>query len=400
MRPRAASAAALMLACSAAAAQHADAVQAPRSPAAVTDARADDPAVATERAALLGRAESALARGDTPGALDAFDRAAMMLHAPDTEMGLVRTYMQSGQYRRALAFCAHTADSHLEAPAAGALYAWLLRAGGQPAVAERVLDQTLSRSPTDPVSLKVRDEFKAPLPAASGLLLQAPHRMAPQTVKGSGVEVPEAAQVVSSGVLVANGTLALVPTASLAQARPKMLWVRNGLGQASEAWVDDSVGRRLDGPGVTVLRLATPLESDGTPAAASRDPFAGSPGFVLDYAAAQRATPAWPWLNQGFLGSNQGGTGLRRLGIGVPDGPHGGPVLDANGDLVGIALRGDAQDAVMLPASRWMRATIEAVQTPASVAVRAQAPRRAAPMAADEVYERGLRVALQLIVLR
>ena len=400
MLPRAVSAAMLALACSATALL-ASAAQAERSPAAITDARANDPVLAVARAALLERAESALARGDTPAALEAFEQAAMMLHAPDTEMGLVRTYLQAGQYRRALAFCAHTADSHLEAPAAAALYAWLLRAGGQAAVADRVLDQSLSRAPADPVSLQVHEAFKTRLPTASGLLLQTPHRMAPASVtEGLGLPIPEAARVVSSGVLIAGGTLALVPTASLAGRVPKLLWVRNGLGRASEASVDDEAGRTLQGSGVTVLRLATPLERDASPAPAAHDPFAGSPAFVLDYAAGESAAAAWPWLNPGFLGSNLNRGGLRRLGIEVPDGPHGGPVFDANGDLAGIALRGDAEGAVMLPVSQWRHATgVEAAQLQVAAAGATPAPRRMR-ISADEVYERALGVALQLIVPR
>src|SRR6516225_1593164 len=129
---------------------HAGAQEA-RSPAAITDFRVNDPALMDARAKLLARAEGELARGEVTAATDTFERAAMMLHAPDTEMGLVRAYMQAGQYRRALAFCAHVAGAHLESGPAGGLYAWLLRAGGQGKVADRVLRETIERLPQDPV---------------------------------------------------------------------------------------------------------------------------------------------------------------------------------------------------------------------------------------------------------
>ena len=122
------------------------AADAPRSAASITDFRVEDPVLMKERAAQLDAAEAALARGDTDAALAGFERAAGMLHAPDTEMGLVRSQMQAGQYRRALAFAAHTAGAHLEAPAASALYAWLLRVGGQEAYARQVLDAAAQRS--------------------------------------------------------------------------------------------------------------------------------------------------------------------------------------------------------------------------------------------------------------
>ncbi|CAN7155576.1 hypothetical protein LJR084_000177 [Variovorax sp. LjRoot84] len=374
----------------------------PRSPAAITDMRVLDTTRMEARSALLGRAESELVRGDIAAATDAFDRAALMLHAPDTEMGLVRTYMQAGQYRRALAFCAHTAGAHLESAPAGALYAWLLRAGGQAAFAERVLNETLARLPQDPVLIEARSALAKPLPVAAGPLLQTPHRMAPQGVMARGqAEIPEAARIVSSGVLINDGTLALVPSSAARSAASGTLWVRNGLGQTTRARIDgDASAQALEALGVTVLRLEAALDATGTQAVAARDPFAGSPGFALEYAAPGAAVAAWPWLRQGFLGSFQGNAGLRRLGIEVADGPHGGPVLDANGRLAGMALQGSEREAVMLPASRWRSLLEIAPATPSPSAVDPAAsarPSRAIPL--DEAYESGLRLALQLIAL-
>jgi hypothetical protein len=45
-----------------------------------------------ERNALLAQGEAALARSDTDAAQSAFERAALIQHAADTEMGLVRTW--------------------------------------------------------------------------------------------------------------------------------------------------------------------------------------------------------------------------------------------------------------------------------------------------------------------
>jgi len=83
-----------------------------------------------QRVALLARAQAELEHGDASAALDDFERAAMMLHAADAELGLIRAAMQDGQYRRALAFCAHTAGEHVDETDGGVLYAWLLRVGG------------------------------------------------------------------------------------------------------------------------------------------------------------------------------------------------------------------------------------------------------------------------------
>lgn len=376
----------------------------PRSAASITDFRVNDPAMMDARAAVLRRAESELAQGDTAAANETFDRAAMMLHAPDTEMGLVRTYMQAGQYRRALAFCAHTAGTHREAPSAGALYAWLLRAGGQGAFAERVLNETLARAPQDPVSLEVRRAFAQPRPLASGPLLQTPHRLAPQAVMAPGqAAVPDAARVVANGVLIRDGTLALVPNAAVRSVPSGMLWVRNGLGQTTQARIDET-SRTLEGLGVAVLRLDAALDPPPSQAVAPREPFAGSPGFAVEYAESGTATPAWPWMSQGFFGALQANGGLRRLGIDLADGPHGGPVLDAQGRLAGIALPGPEREAVVLPASRWQDLPgIAAGGAPPSqpdAASPAAPARPSATLPADQAYESGLRLALQVIALR
>ena len=97
-----------LVCCAATCVAHEPAPPPPRSVAAVMGPRvADDPAMA-ERAAVLRSAEAALARGEPTQAVNAFDRAALMLHSADAEMSLVRAYLQAGEYRRALAFCAPT----------------------------------------------------------------------------------------------------------------------------------------------------------------------------------------------------------------------------------------------------------------------------------------------------
>ena len=70
-----------------------------------------DAATFTERQRLLLQGEQALSRMQPSQALDLFDRAALMLHAADAEVALVRTHMQAGDYRRALAFAPRSACS-------------------------------------------------------------------------------------------------------------------------------------------------------------------------------------------------------------------------------------------------------------------------------------------------
>ena len=159
---------------------------------------------------------------------------------------------------------------------------------------------------------------------------------------------------------------------------------------------------------MTLLRLQEPLPAGAT-ALAPRDPFAGSPGFVIGYPAAADSAPAWPTLREGFLGAADGRQGLRKLGIAWPSALHGGPVFDAAGRLAGVSLRGaaqgaaapDPQGASMLPVSMFRalaQASSDLLPEPREPPANAAAlPGR---IAADAVYEQALRVALQVIVQR
>lgn len=351
--------------------------------------RHHDPALKDARAELLRRAEAELAGGDAQAASETFERAAMMLHAADTEMGLVRSYLQAGQYARALAFCAHTAGVHRESPAAVAVYAWLLRAGGQGVFAQRTLEQALQRAPQDAVVRETQRAFAAPLPVASAPLLQTPHRMAPQPVMlGGQAAPPPSARVVGGAVLAGEGALALVPLASLRDAAPDGLWLRNGLGQTTRARREPDAA--LEAQGVALLRLALPLDAGPAPALAPREPFAGSPGFAFQYAAQPDAQAAWPWLSQGFF-AGLPAQGRRRLGIDLPAGPDGGPVFDSQGRLAGMVLAGSDGGMFLFPTTRWPVADGSASTPPAPVAQKTAA--------AEQVYEHALHVALQLVAL-
>ena len=248
-------------------------------------AHGDEAAVAArmpQRVALLQRAQSELERGDATQALDDFERAAMMLHAGDAELGLIHAAMQDGQYRRALAFCAHTAGEHTDDAEGGTLYAWLLRIGGQEALARQVLADTRAHAPDDALALAVENAFTAAPPIAAGVLLQPPHRMAPWPVTHDATPPPASARFVSNGVLVDDGASALVPAHALERVTPARLWVRNGLGQTVAAELDrgDPASAAL-GLARLKLRAALPLaasrQADGHP------PFAGSPGYSMQF---------------------------------------------------------------------------------------------------------------------
>ncbi len=338
-----------------------------------------------ERSALLARGEASLARGNVEAALGAFERAALMQHAADTEMALVRAYMQGGEYRRAVSFSAHTAGAHRQVIAGAVLYAWLLSQGGQHDAAQRLLDTAAQAHSPDPLLREARHLIATPAELPRGELVQPPVRLAPYSV---GVDVPRGARITASGVLVDRGRRALVPLAALHEARTR--WVRNGLGQVARA----SVERRIARLGIAVLRLDPALPGSAALATAERDPFPGSPGYAVEYTRADHAVPAWPRLRIGFHGMGvDGDPEARLLGIDLPAGPRGGPVFDAAGRLAGIAIaHASGRDrTVMVSALRRELNGVIAAAAPAAAQHRA-------PL--DEIYEAALPVTLQLITAR
>ena len=72
-------------------------------------------------------------------------------------------------------------------------------------------------------------------------------------------------------------------------------------------------------------------------------------------------------------------------------GPHGGPVFDRQGRLIGVALRGSDGRSTLLAASALRGAWSQAFAASTADAVQ---------MSPDAVYERAMTMVLQLIVLQ
>lgn len=346
------------------------------------------PADAERRAALLRGGEARLAGGDAAGAEADFDRAALMLHAADTEIALVRTYVQQGQYRRALAFCAHTAGVHRDVVAAAALYAWLLHLGGQTRVARMRLAEAQALYPGEPLLAAVRAQIDAPWSRADGPMRALPARMAPYAAVAP--VLPASARVAGTATLLPDGASALATSDAVIGARA--VWLRNGLGQVTPAHVE-SVDAEL---GIAMLVAATPWPALPAVAAPSTDPFGGRPGYTAEYPRRDGADADWPLLRLGFLGPLARDGRHRALGLDLPaatPGARGGPVLDEAGRWVGIALPPASGDA---GGDRWLTAGTLRERLGSRLGDPAAGDR--ARLAPDMAYERAMRLALQLIV--
>lgn len=343
---------------------------------------------------MLKKGEAALARFDVTSALDAFERAALIVHAADSEIALVRAYMQAGDYRRALAFGAHTAGAHLDEVGGSLLYAWLLHAGGQPAIAQRLLADAQTRMPDNPLVQAVQRQLRSGMPVASGLLLALPTRLAPY---GSMKGLPASARVVGSAVLLHGGTKALLPWSLLPASGH--VWLRNGLGQLVPARIE----QKISALGVALVRLQGRLPYAPEQLVAASDAFPGSPGFAVEYATSAHAAPAWPVLRTGFLGGFSGTNGERLLGVDLPSGPRGGPVFGADGQLIGLALaRRVAQGGDRLVTASQLRKALGASfsAAPPQAAMPGVSAGTRPRASVDQVYESSLKTSLQVIASR
>ncbi|MBX3621404.1 MAG: trypsin-like peptidase domain-containing protein, partial [Rhizobacter sp.] len=246
----------------------------------------------------------------------------------------------------------------------------LLALGGQEAAAQQVMARARARLPGDALLV---DAPQAPA-CQPRTGRAAPPAVSPMPL---GEAPAHNAAVVASGVLLADGRHALVPARALEGAQ--RVWLRNGLGRSTRA----ELVRHDASGGVTLLRLLTPLDAPADLAVAPREAFAGSQAFVVGYRIDTTGRPAWPQLCLGFLAAVPGHDGPRPLGMALPEGSAGAPVFDSAGRLVGMALPGDTP------------ALLTAQHFGVDVALPTSAGATALPL--DELYERALRVSLQVL---
>lgn len=327
----------------------------------------------------LARAEALLAQGKAQPARDAFEQAAALEHAADIELGILRSQMQAGQYQQALDFAAHTAGAHQDEAAGAAFYAWLLHLGGQQAIAQKTLDEAETRMPGDAALARVRSLLKGE--PASDPAVPAFERLAPYAI---GEPVPPDARVIGSAVLLKGGKLAISSLESLAEGGK--LWLRNGLGKTVRA----TVKRKDAALGLALLALAKPLDEPAT-VIAPQEAFPGSPAYVFGYVPGSAKDGAWPRTSIGFLGRARDAASGRPLGIDLPAGTQGAPVIDQKGNLAGIVLPPGPDGLPRLSGVAALRALAgepSAAAQPASMRVLA------------DLYEQAMRMSLEVIAAK
>lgn len=349
---------------------------------------------------IMSAASRALAAGDTARAADLFEQAARIDDAtPEAEIGMVRAYLQGGEYRKALAFATLVAGEHLGSSKAEAFLAWVEFIGGQKQFALKRLDAALAQAPSNPDLREVRARIRA-MAGVEAYVPSATTTLALDPVVPLQEDIFDAAamQTRASGVVVANGTRVLTGAAAVAGASGN-LWVRNGLGYMRPAVIEHVDGQT----GVTVLRLEEPFQP-----AVSMDVwqtarvFPGSPCYVVDFPALGLNRPVWPVLSAGLLGRMGAQPRTMDLTVKLPAGPRGGAAFDSAGRLLGLVLPVVAPERVVPDqASRPERILLApalqafvpaAIPDPSQVTTDAGRPR----LSIQEIYELALPVVVTI----
>jgi hypothetical protein len=303
---------------------------------------------------LIQAAEARLKQLDAAGALSLFERAALIEHSSEIEVGIVRAHMQAGQSQRALAFCAHASGAHLNEPAATVLYAHLLKLNGQTAYAARLMAECRTRLGAD-VEKRVKVKL-TPYSNASALPAKA-------RVLGSGVCLPDGDQIVVPSSVVGN--------------RNEKLWVRFGTGALTRAGVTSSDA----GGGLAVLRLESksPNSNVDRLTISARPVFPGSIAYAMQFN--NDLTLHWPHLWQSFIGS------ARLVDVAeLAPSPLGACVFDQTGAAIGLLAPAPSKKWLLVPFSGLSLAK----ELPANNPLRSK-------IAEEQIYQLGLNNAVQII---
>ncbi len=224
-------------------------------------------------------------------ALEAFEKAALLAHSVDIELGIVRAHMQDGQFLRALNFAAHTAQAHRHDRRGALLYQQLLSLVGQ--------------SRLTPDSQQWRP-FSQALPPSS----KAIHF-------GSALLLPGEQHALISGAVLEGR---------------RAVGLRHCRGFFSEA----RLVRFSSTSAVALLKILRPFarpSSPQNPVSINAKPvFAGSLAYQLVFDRSTMQKLSWPKLSSHFIERTQ----QHDLSIGAQNVSDAGIIFNQRGQVIGL----------------------------------------------------------------
>jgi S1-C subfamily serine protease len=391
--------------------------------------------------AAMRLAEEALAKGEAARAAELFDQASRI--AGDSgvaETGMVRAYMHSGEFRKALSYGNLATLEHKDSTFAYAFLAYLVDRGGFPERALAGLREARSRAPDDVALLgalsQILIERGDPDAALRDLeAWRARHarhtdieRLYRMALRGAGAsmaagqtsrEIPFSPPPPGSAPLADveaawsqrwpppyQATLPLARTAQLATASgalidggrrvatigsilrdARRILIRSSRG----TWRSARVETISSETGVGVLLLDEPLAEGATDQPRPARPAPGSPCYVVGYLLRDSSDQTWPVLSAGLHGTWHGPPGgAVSATIALSPGQLGAPTLDRYGSLIGIATPGPSVDGA--PAANVVVRPIGNVPSSGQ-------PPPAASASQQEIYERGFALAVLVVAI-
>jgi len=305
--------------------------------------------------------------GDIEHARNQLDEAASSFHSDEIELATIQTLMQAGEYRHAISAAAHTQAEHPDFSDATLFYAWLLAIGGQTQPAKNLLSSSLEKHKSSDVTTMLTQINNGQLD--SNAFTAANIQLGPITDTKS----------LFNNKLLANGIVidaTYIVTSRVSLAKNKHFFVRNGLGRAYKAHIDETFGDAY----LARLIIENPAPTLGSAEIINKTPFPGTPIYSVGFA--HDAKPNWPQLRIDILGSPIAGT-EKMYSLNAQNIDDGTGIYNLSGLLIGIVVNDGS-------ALRKVRMLVN--DSAKNDAVKSARPR----MPADQLYEKALQTTVQL----
>ncbi len=334
---------------------------------------------------LIKRAQTYLANGQSQQAAESYEKAAALGESAEAEIGLVRAYLQSGEFRKAIAFSNLVAAEHPDVSETAALLAYIEDREGQTTPALAKLTEELKKHPDDVALFASQIEILIDRMAISQAIQKLddwigrnpPHgdiyRLRARAALAAGnredllnwrrkaalayesISSPATAAVTKwpvhamesfpindekpkksgNGFVIDQGRRILT-NASLVLNANGDVWVRNGLGKIRKAKVE----KTLPDHGLAVLRLETAYPKTWS----LPDPLFNASMdvhfcFALGFPVTDELEKSYPILSPGMVvRSDTGYGGLMQVTSTLGSENSGSPIFDGSGHFIGMTL--------------------------------------------------------------
>jgi tetratricopeptide (TPR) repeat protein len=255
-------------------------------------------------------------------------------HAVEIELAMIQTLMQAGEYRHALSAAAHTQAEHPDIVDSILFYAYLLALGGQNIPATQLLESSMQAHPNIKAMSQLLTQIKQQQLNNQVLSLD----LSDNDIQLSpfNESINKTLSHVGNGVIVGNGTQVITTLDTLKISNTNTdkfkpsIWVRNGLGQQTEAEVEQ-VSPQTN---LALLRLKKRVNKNNIVAViAQKNSPAGTPYYISGYRITSPQQADWPTIKIDVLGMPNSDlayqTHLSHL-------VSGSPAYNTSGELIGV----------------------------------------------------------------